>query len=100
MTTYEGLPSPKRGYDIEFLEALRFELDIALSTLDMDSGIDKLTDDSADFTELQGEELDKAIEHLHEQVSQDPINAAKIAGRTEELLRLKRTIEALLPPQG
>lgn len=96
MDSYEHFPRPRTPYDIEFLESLKYELEIALSTLDMQSGIDTLTRNEADYDNLEGEELDLAIEQLHAQVSKDPIDAGQIKIREAELLRLKNTVENLL----
>ena len=96
VSTYENLPRPRGEYDIEFLEALKYEVEIAISMLDMDSGLDSLTSGGVDVDRLEGEELDQAIERLHEQVSRDPEERAHLRIREEELVRLKATIEELL----
>lgn len=96
MSRYEDFPQPRGQYDVEFLEAIKYELEVALSMLDMESGLDELTSRGVDFESLQGEELDLAIEHLHQQVSGEPVKAAHLSGRQEELLRLKATVEGLL----
>lgn len=93
---FEQLPSPKGQYEVEFLESLKYELDIALSTLDMDRSLESLSEESMALEPLEGKALDAAIENLHQQVSQDPIERAHLRGREEELLRLKRTVEYLL----
>jgi hypothetical protein len=94
MEMSDGFPIPETTEQIEYLEALRHELDVALSSVDVQVELSRITAAGIDLEDLEGEELTRALEDLHHQVSQDPIERAIIA--EELLLRLKITIEHAL----